>query len=153
MKTLVKFWYVGWQEIPGYTNLIVPIQGCKRNCYGCHSPEYADENIGVPLTSSLMDDYIEKYGGVVNSVVFFGGDQYQSELAHLIPLVRSKVVFSWYTGLDSWNCLDPNLIKKLKYIKIGRYIRRLGALDDPRTNQRLYEVDGWKDCTSEFFWS
>lgn len=152
MNTVFDYWYVSWQELPGYTNLIVPIQGCMHKCKGCHSPEYADFYAGVKLKFYHIDSYLKRFPAI-NSVIFFGGDQYHCQMFDLINKIESEnIIYSLYTGLDNINEVDKTLLTALTYVKIGCYIEDLGPLNSHKTNQRIYRLPQYQDQTQEFFW-
>ena len=102
-----------FQEIPDEVTLAINISNCPCHCPGCHS-QYLWEDIGLPLDTTALDDFIDEYGRDITCIAFMGGD----------------------------------------YIKIGPFIRHLGPLKSPTTNQRLYRIlpDGTQlDITSRFW--
>ena len=47
---------------------------------------------------------------------------------------------AWYTGLN-WEQIPNELRHAFDFIKVGPYIKALGALKDKHTNQRFYRID------------
>ena len=100
------------EEIPGKVTLAISISNCRGNCPGCHSPELRD-NIGIPLTPSVIDDLLEKNFGV-NCVLFLGeGDDIETLLDLAVYAGNHRAV-ALYSGKTE--------------------------VDKPTTNQRLYEI-------------
>lgn len=74
--------------------------------------------------------------------------------------VPNKLKIGWYSGRQE---LSKDIdLSNFDYIKLGPYIRELGGLKSPTTNQRLYEVEEYfgldgestyklKDITNEFW--
>ena len=74
-----------------------------------------------------------------------GGDNFIEQLiecARNIKYHYPNLKTAWYSGRSD---LDDYRIKKLEtyldYIKIGPYVKQLGGLDSPNTNQRFYRID------------
>lgn len=141
------------REIPLEVTLCINISNCPCHCKGCHS-SYLAEDIGIELgwydciakkgkSESLHKLILENKG--ITCVAFMGGDndpKYINELARRIKenyysdLEGIKV--AWYSGRQELSsCID---IKNFDYIKLGPYIEERGPLNNPNTNQRLYQV-------------
>lgn len=58
----------------------------------------------------------------------------------------------WYTGRTA---ISPDIHKEyFDYIKVGPYLRHLGALNSPKTNQRMFRRrpdNSFEDITSRFW--
>ena len=84
-----------------------------------------------------------------------GGDGDPAEVDRLAEHVRQNhegLKVGWYTGRTAISPLIDQ--QRFDYIKVGPYLRHLGALDSPRTNQRMYRrcPDGsFEDITSRFW--
>lgn len=123
-------------EIPDEITLAINISNCPYHCEGCHSP-HLWKDIGMELTPVMLYQIIKRNAGIT-CVCFMGGD-----IKDVIP--RSKWIHEifpylktgWYTGSQ----ILPIYEHDLNYIKIGRYIKELGPLNSPTTNQRLYKID------------
>ena len=145
---------VVFQEIPDEVTLAVNISGCPCRCPGCHS-QYLWEDIGLPLNTEALDDFMERFGNDITCISFMGGDadpKGVNMLAQYIHETYPQFKVAWYSG----RLRLPVSVKKtdFDYIKIGPYIRHLGPLNSPTTNQRLYRqtADGeFEDITYRFW--
>ena len=145
---------VVFQEIPDETTLAINISGCPCRCPGCHS-QYLWDDVGEPLTQSVLDDFVVQYGADITCLAFMGGDADPQEVNRLARYVHERwpqLRVAWYSG----RLRVPSAVRKqdFDYIKIGPYIRHLGPLKQPTTNQRLYRrrPDGtFEDITSRFW--
>lgn len=143
-----------FQEIPDEVTLAINISGCPCRCPGCHS-RYLWEDIGLPLDTQAIDDFVEEYGQDITCIAFMGGDGDPvgvNLLAQYIHEEHPEFRVGWYSG----RLRIPAQVRKtdFDYIKIGPYIRHLGPLNQPTTNQRLYRMspDGsMTDITSRFW--
>ena len=141
-----------FQEIPDEVTLAINISNCPCHCPGCH---YLWEDIGLPLNSDAVDAFVEEYGSDITCIAFMGGDNDPrgvNMLAQYIHEEHPQFKVAWYSG----KTVISSLINKtdFDYIKIGPYIRHLGPLKSPDTNQRLYrqnEKGEFEDITSRFW--
>lgn len=143
-----KLKYIGYsivmQEVPNEISLAINISGCPYRCEGCHS-QYLWEYVGSYLTDDL-ETLINKYDGLITCVCFMGGDQNEEELFECLIKVKSKKLKTClYTGNDSINSISKQIIHNLDYVKVGRYIEKLGGLDCNTTNQRMYDLNNNKE--------
>ena len=145
---------VVFQEIPDEVTLAVNISGCPCRCPGCHS-HYLWEDVGVPLNTDAIDDFVNTYGSDITCIAFMGGDgdpMAVNQLAQYIHENHTQYHVAWYSGrlrLPRGVCKTD-----FDYIKVGPYIRHLGPLNSPTTNQRLYkqtEQGTFTDITSRFW--
>lgn len=128
-------------EIPDEITLALNITGCPIHCEGCHSQWLWDATAGEPLTDDTLLAIIDQYGFGITCVAFMGGDNDPAEIARLAEVVRAEwpeMRLGWYSGRDSLPDSFP--ATRFNYIKLGPYIARLGGLDKPGTNQRLYRI-------------
>ena len=143
-----------FQEIPDEVTLAINISNCPCRCPGCHS-HYLWEDIGLPLDADAIDAFLQKYGDDITCIAFMGGDadpKAVNQLAQYIHEAHPEFKVAWYSG----RIRISGAIKKtdFDYIKIGPYIKHLGPLKSPTTNQRLYRLtdDGtFEDITSRFW--
>ena len=145
---------VVFQEIPDEVSLAINISGCPCRCPGCHS-HYLWEDVGLPLTTSAVDDFVVQYGSNITCISFMGGDsdpKSVDQLAQYIHEEYPEMKVAWYTG----RIRVPSVVAKtdFDYIKVGPYIRHLGPLSKKTTNQRMYRQtdDGaFEDITYRFW--
>ena len=143
-----------FQEIPDEVTLAINISNCPCRCPGCHS-RYLWEDIGLPLDTAAIDDFVEQYGTDITCIAFMGGDgdpRGVGQLAEYIHEEHPQFHVAWYSG----RIRIPSVVSvtDFDYIKIGPYIRHLGPLKEPTTNQRLYRIqpDGQMVDITECFW-
>ena len=143
-----------FQEIPDEVTLAINISNCPCRCPGCHS-YYLWEDIGLPLDTEAIDAFVEKFGTDITCISFMGGDaepEAVNQLALYIREVHPEFKVAWYSG----KTVISSAINKrdFDYIKIGPFIKHLGPLKDPKTNQRLYKIkeDGEMEDMTSWFW-
>lgn len=139
---------VTFREIPDEIALCINISNCPFKCKGCHSKELW-ENIGEELTPDVINRLLQKG---VTCICFMGGDSDIGSLIELLIYVKLRiqnVKTAWYTGRKEVPLYDFPL-ELLDYIKLGPYIQERGPLDNPNTNQRLYELTTSKNHFTYF---
>ena len=143
-----------FQEIPDETTLAINLANCPCRCPGCHSA-YLWKDVGTPLTPEALDAFVSEYGSSITCISLMGGDAEPASVNTVARYMKERhpqYKVGWYTGrvrIDS--AIDKSLFD---YIKVGPYIRHLGALKSPTTNQRMYKrlPDGqFADITSRFW--
>ena len=143
-----------FQEIPDEVTLAINISNCPCHCPGCHS-RYLWEDIGLPLNTDAIDAFVEQYGTDITCISFMGGDadpKGVNLLAQFIHEEHPQFKVAWYSG----KTVISSAINKqdFDYIKIGPFIKHLGPLKNPTTNQRLYRQNAqgeFEDITSRFW--
>ena len=137
---------VVFTEVPNEISLAINITGCTIHCKGCHS-QWLWSNKGKELTEEELINLIEKNKGIT-TVLFMGGDNFIKELADLAKDIKyhyPNLKVAWYSGRrdldDSINSIIKELMTYLDYVKVGPYVKQLGGLDSPNTNQRFYRID------------
>ena len=145
---------VVFQEIPDEVTLAINISNCPCRCPGCHS-HYLWEDIGLPLNTEAIDDFVVKYGQDITCIAFMGGDSEPTGVQGLAEYIHENYPqyrIAWYSGRLR---LPKGLMQSdFDYIKIGPYIRHLGPLNSSTTNQRMYRKnpDGmFVDITNRFW--
>jgi anaerobic ribonucleoside-triphosphate reductase activating protein len=145
---------VVFQEIPDEVTLAINISNCPCHCPGCHS-HYLWEDIGLSLDTEAIDAFVQQYGKDITCLAFMGGDCHPkgiNQLAQYIHEEYPQYKVGWYSG----RLRIPSSVKKtdFDYIKVGPYIRHLGPLKKPTTNQRLYRQNntGTFDDITDRFW-
>lgn len=122
------------QEVPDEISLVINVSGCPHKCEGCHS-KYLWEYKGNYVSEDLPL-LIDKYDGYITCICLMGGDQNTTELKNICDYIHKRgYKFCLYTGLNTF----PNYNIDYDYIKIGRYIKELGGLGNPQTNQHMYK--------------
>ena len=127
-------------EIPDVITLAVNISNCPNNCKGCHST-YLQEDIGNNLDKIALDKLISKNLGV-DCICFMGGDNNPLTIVSMAKYIKENtdLLVGWYSGKQD---INKDVLMNLEYfnfIKVGPYIEELGPLNNPNTNQRMYEV-------------
>ena len=143
-----------FQEVPDEVTLAVNISNCPCRCPGCHGSSLWDDT-GLPLDTAAVDDLVKKYGREITCIAFMGGDsepEAVNELARYMHATYPKYKVAWYSGrirIRKTVCRTD-----FDYIKLGPYIRHLGPLSKPTTNQRLYRksADGSFEDITHRFW-
>ena len=134
---------VVFTEVPNEISLAINITGCTIHCKGCHS-QWLWSNKGKELTKYELTSLIEKNKGIT-TVLFMGGDNFIGQLAKLAKDIKYRypnLKVAWYSGrCDIDYKVKEELETCLDYIKIGPYIKQLGGLDNPSTNQRFYKIN------------
>ena len=145
---------VVFQEIPDEVTLAINISNCPCRCPGCHS-HYLWEDIGLPLNTAAIDDFVSQMGHDITCISFMGGDadpKGVNLLAQYIHEEYPQLRVAGYTG----RIRIPSIVNKadFDYIKVGPYIRHLGPLNQETTNQRMYrQTDNgeFEDITYRFW--
>ena len=143
-----------FQEIPDEVILAINISNCPCHCPGCHS-RYLWEDVGLPLNTDAIDAFVEQYGTDITCISFMGGDadpKGVNLLAQYIHEEHPQFKVAWYSGKT---VISAAINKQdFDYIKIGPFIKHLGPLKKPTTNQRLYRQNAqgeFEDITSRFW--
>ena len=139
-----------FQEIPDEVTLAVNISNCPNRCTGCHSQRLW-EDTGEILDEKLLALLLEKYGNAVTCICFMGGDGSPDDVLRLAKFVKKyDKKIAWYSGNST---LHKNALTCFDYIKLGKYIEKLGGLKKPTTNQRFYRIenDTMIDITEKFW--
>lgn len=139
---MLKYLYVKevFREVPDEISLGISISGCTIHCNGCHSPELWDD-AGEPLTEEVIKNLLEEYKGTT-CLLLLGGEHDIPALNQLFKYVKDNydIKTAWYCGLDKLPKKYDYLVENLDYIKTGSYKKKLGGLDSPATNQKLYQI-------------
>lgn len=143
-----------FSEIPDETTLAINLSNCPCRCPGCHSA-YLWEDIGTPLMPDSLDALVKKVEADITCVAFMGGDADPMAVAALARHLRQAhpaLRRAWYSGRIR---MPRNFEKTLfHYIKLGPYIKHLGPLTSPTTNQHLYKQtsDGNFEDITQCLW-
>lgn len=145
--------YVGLREIPGEVSLAIIISDYVLQCRGKKAQQYKSmeaKNLTEDDLCMFIDSLIDK----ITCVVFMGGDIAPDEVNGLAAIVRKQypnLKIGWYSSDDSVTVFTE--YQNFDYLKFGPYNQRRGGLVSPKTNQRLYKVEGamLRDVTSSFW--
>lgn len=126
------------QEVPGEISLCFSISGCSLKCEGCHSTFLWRKENGTLLSQNLFRKYLLEYQNMATCVLFMGGEWYQEKLVDLLKIAQAENYKTClYTGEDQ---VAIEILSQLTWVKTGKWIKALGGLDSPATNQRFIEV-------------
>ena len=156
LNTMITF-----SEFPDEISLCINISNCHFHCPGCHSPELW-EDVGTELNYKELHHLIANNKGIT-LVGFMGGQPEEINLlAEYVKNIDTPLKVGWYWGGEVLP-FDYINIENFDYIKLGPYNKELGGLDNPNTNQRMYQYSlyfsdcntelgiGWKDITYKFW--
>ena len=111
--------------------------------------------MGLPLNTEALDDFVSRYGHDITCIAFMGGDADSkgvNMLAQYLHEEYPEFKVAWYSG----RLRIPATVTTtdFDYIKVGPFIRHLGPLNQPTTNQRLYRIlpDGTQEDMTSRFW-
>ncbi len=143
-----------FQEIPDEVTLSINISNCPCRCPGCHS-NYLWEDNGEILNEDTLARFVNDFSSSITCICFMGGDAEPAEVNELAKFLNKeypKLKVAWYSGRTRISS-DIDL-KNFNYVKVGPYIKHLGALKEKTTNQRLYMVceDYSLDDITSRFW-
>lgn len=135
MKYLKK--EVVFAEHPEHVSLAFQITQCPNKCNGCHSPELR-EDIGEEINTTKFNYILDKYDGLIDNVIFFGGDHLVDEMKELLVCAHMRgLKTTLWSGKDH---IEDSLIGYLDYLKLGGFDERVGGLESENTNQKYFEV-------------
>lgn len=145
---------VCFAEVPDEITLCINLSNCPCHCKGCHSP-YLAKDIGEELNEEALISLIEANKGI-SCVAFMGGDSNPHEIHYLAMLIREvypKLKIAWYSGREQIHIEAALNLQDYDFIKLGPYIAERGPLDNPNTNQKLFQiVDGELVDVTHKFW-
>lgn len=139
--------------MPDEVSLVINISNCPFRCPYCNT-KILRKDVGEPLDKESLDMLMDSLIGEYTCVCLMGGDAAQNEideLAEYIHQTRPGIKVAWYSGAEMLTIF--NYIRNYDYIKLGPYLRKLGPLTSPTTNQRFYMIENglMKDITSRFW--
>lgn len=146
-------------EIPDEITLCINISNCPCHCEGCHSPHLA-QDIGIILNEKTLENLIESHRGIT-CVAFMGGDTEPYEIYKLCKFIQFRypnIKRAWYSGRQELpdflkDCYNGKKLQRYSFIKLGPYIKEKGPLNDPNTNQIMYEVNRVSELQPKFILS
>jgi len=127
------------EEVPDEISLALSISGCSINCPGCHSMETWNPSFGEPINPTVLNTLINKHKHI-SCVLFYGGEWNVPEMIKLFEVCKdANLKICLYTGEEFENVATA-LIEYLDSIKVGPYIKELGGIQSPITNQRYIKL-------------
>lgn len=145
-------------EIPNEINLCFSISNCSGVCENCHSPELRDD-VGQSLEENIEAEISRRRG--ITCVCFLGEARkipnVFNEWNRIISIVRKKfpkLKIAIYSGRQEEE-IEEEMWQLFDYIKVGPYIPSFGSLENPRTNQKLFQIDRKNDQKNDItnlFW-
>lgn len=140
---------VVFQEVPDEISLALTLSGCPLRCPGCHSAHTWNPERGETLTQAFLDELLGRYAGLIDCVLFLGGDWQPAALEKALRQVRATGLKTClYSGYDS---VPETVFRHLTYLKTGPWIAARGGLDTPGTNQRFIDCRDGR-CLNYRFW-
>lgn len=146
-----------FREIPEEITLGISISGCKIHCPECHSKELWEDK-GTILDLQQVDILLQQHKGIT-CICLFGGEHDIDSLIEIFMYLHKKIKTAWYCGLDNIPKDKMGITQYLDYLKLGHYDHKLGGLDSPTTNQRLYKLKHlgngtyWETNITDCFWN
>lgn len=145
---------VTFAEIPDEITLCINISNCPIHCKGCHS-KHLWKNIGTPLTYHKLEKLIKDNQGIT-CICFMGGDSDPKEINKLAAylMLAPNIVplkIAWYSGRQKLSSKID--LFWFNYIKLGPYVKERGPINNPNTNQKLFEIKETKmrNITNKFW--
>ena len=147
---------VTFGEVPDEITLCINIANCPNHCKGCHSP-YLAKDEGIILDTDRLLELCSNNEGIT-CVCLMGGDKDPVRIAAIARYIKrvTKLKTAWYSGKDGY--IEHYILGSFDYIKRGPYIEALGSLNNPKTNQKMFEIhkkedESYKlvDITSKFW--
>lgn len=135
---------IGFREVPDEISLLINITNCPCRCAGCHSPELwedAGKLLDLESLQSLLLSYAYRLKSPVTCITFLGDGGNMEDLGKLVEYCHKKGFLTCiYTGNTGVYEAVVHSRQTLDYIKVGRYMKEMGPLDSPSTNQRFYKI-------------
>ncbi|AVJ54926.1 anaerobic ribonucleoside-triphosphate reductase activating protein [Idiomarina sp. OT37-5b] len=129
---------VVFQEVPGEVSLAYTMTGCPVGCKGCHSADTWAVGSGLELTLDYLAQQLNRYQGFITCLAFMGGEWRPEMLKACLKLARRRGIKTClYTGYDN---VSIQLREHLDFLKTGPWVKELGGLDSPTTNQKFYDL-------------
>ncbi len=125
----------------GYRTVVF-LQGCYFKCSGCHNKSTWDIKNGQEMSINELANIL-KEKAFNKKITISGGEPLMQKdaLLELLKELDGYDIFL-YTGHE-YEDVPEEILKYLKYIKVGRFIEELKSSTTPfvgSTNQRFIEV-------------
>ncbi|MCB0368422.1 MAG: 4Fe-4S cluster-binding domain-containing protein [Bdellovibrionales bacterium] len=126
-----------FREIPDEVCLSFLISGCPIRCRDCNSKDSWSPLAGKKLDRNFYMKLLQIKKPWITCVLFLGGE-WLEELVDFIKIAQETgLKTALFTGAET---ISEELYTQLDYLKTGPYIKHYGALDNPRTNQKLINL-------------
>ena len=121
---------------------VVFFQGCDLRCEGCQNPSTWDISNGKETTTEELVASLKK--NVVNKKITFSGGEPLMQAEALIDIIKmlDDYDIAVYTGHELGE-VPRELLKHIKYLKTGPYIKELRSSTTPfvgSTNQEFRRI-------------
>lgn len=135
------------------------MQGCQRNCAGCHNPETHDLNGGRLIDTTEIISAIKK-NPLLNGITLTGGEPFLQVAAadELARAAKNLGLNVWcYTGF-TFERLPPDaepLLKNIDVLIDGEFIESLRDLElqfRGSSNQRIIDVKKTREQNKIVLW-
>ncbi|MBO7693901.1 MAG: 4Fe-4S cluster-binding domain-containing protein [Methanobrevibacter sp.] len=145
-----------------YKSFEIVVSGCKgdngKHCFGCHSPETWDFNIGENYENQIQKILrkIKEANDLIDWIWVYGGEPLDNNIEELIDMLSSLkesnkpiVLFTRY----SFDSIPQDVKDLCDYIKCGAYQQELTVEDNIQygiklatSNQHIYKKSNnqWK---------
>ena len=133
-------------EIPGRIAVYFELGNCTQGCAGCHSPHLSEQQVLATTPIEELEGIAEEQMAKgANAILIMGGTTNGISKHDLVTLLRRLsciLPVCLYSGSDDEE-YDKEIAKvaSISWLKTGSYKEEYGGLDNPRTNQRFYEVE------------
>lgn len=132
-----------YEDGPGIRTTIF-FQGCNVKCKGCHNEKIQNIECGKEYEVKKLCEEILEYNLPVKKITISGGEPLMQKAA-LEEFIREMYEKDFEIALyTSYNLEDipNNIIKKLKYLKVGKYIENLKLQGKfyGSSNQKFYSL-------------
>lgn len=133
---------ITFREIPDEVCLSILVTGCPLRCVDCNSKDSWRQDNGFVLNETTFVEILQKKQNWITCVLFLGGEWNKKELIQFLEITKSKKLkTALFTGLTE---VDQDLKNHLDFLKTGPYIKSLGGLESPKTNQKLIHIQTGK---------
>ena len=150
---------VTFREVPDEISLTIPglcYQHCSQECNSkfCWVENWKEEK--KELTWPILNNLIYKNPGIT-CVTFMTSLNFRAinELCILVQEVYPELKIALYIGQDLGFLIHCQAFRDLNfdfldYIKVGKFDKNFGPLDNPNTNQKFFKINHNVEGKNEF---
>ena len=133
-----------YEDGPGIRTTIF-FQGCNVKCRGCHNERIQDIRYGKEYEVRDLCEEILAYNLPVKKITISGGEPMMQKEAleeFINEMYKKNFEIALYTSYDLEK-VPKNILEKLKYLKVGKYIDTLGIQEKfyGSSNQKFYSLE------------